>query len=86
MKELITKEQAIAIRESNGQPTMSSLRIAEVTGKRHPDVVRDIKSVLSECEIDVSKFAHTYLVRLRATYLHLLKALLNTLIKDIMMY
>ncbi len=43
--------------------TMSSREIAELTGKRHPDVKRDIVSMLSDLKEDVSIFAHTYLDR-----------------------
>jgi len=39
--------------------TLTSLEIAELTGKRHPDVQRDIKVQLEELG-DVSKFAHIY--------------------------
>ncbi len=44
----------------NDQKTMTSREIAELTGKRHPDVKRDIETVLVDVEIDVSKFAHIY--------------------------
>jgi phage antirepressor YoqD-like protein len=40
---------------------MSSREISELTGKRHPDVKRDIVSMLSDLKIDVSSFAHIYL-------------------------
>lgn len=40
---------------------MSSREIAELTGKRHPDVKRDIQSMASELEEDVSDFARIYL-------------------------
>ena len=40
--------------------TMSSLEIAELTGKDHKDVLRDIRVVLEQAEIDESKFALTY--------------------------
>lgn len=42
------------------QPTMSSLEIAELTGKRHADVLRDISEVLRQAEIDERKFASVY--------------------------
>ena len=41
--------------------TMSSREIAELTGKRHPDVKRDIEKTLADLEEDVSSFAHIYL-------------------------
>lgn len=45
-----------------GKPVvMSSREIAELTGKRHPDVKRDIEKLLSDLGEDVSKFAHIYL-------------------------
>ncbi len=41
--------------------TMTSLEIAEQTGKNHPDVLRDIRNMLDKLEIDESKFASIYL-------------------------
>lgn len=40
--------------------TMSSREIAELTGKRHPDVKRDIRNMLNTLGEGPSKFAHTY--------------------------
>lgn len=40
--------------------TMSSREIAELCEKRHPDVRRDIKAMMSGLGDDVSRFAHTY--------------------------
>jgi len=39
---------------------MSSLQIAEITGKSHKDVMRDIRTVLEQAEIDERRFALTY--------------------------
>lgn len=41
--------------------TMSSREIAELTGKRHPDVKRDIAAMLDALNGDVSSFARIYL-------------------------
>jgi phage antirepressor YoqD-like protein len=40
---------------------MTSHEIADLTGKRHPDVKRDIVNMLNDLQEDVSRFAHTYL-------------------------
>lgn len=41
--------------------TMSSREIAELTGKRHDHVMRDIRNMLSELQITDPKFGGTYL-------------------------
>lgn len=41
--------------------TMSSREIANLTGKRHPDVKRDIQTMAAELKVNVSNFAHIYL-------------------------
>jgi len=46
-----------------GVPAISSLEIAEITGKEHRHVTRDIAETLAQAEIDASKFGHTYLDR-----------------------
>jgi len=43
-----------------GTPTMSSLQIAEITGKSHTNVLRDIESILEQAEIDLIKFESIY--------------------------
>jgi len=45
----------------NAAVTMSSREIADITGKRHPDVKRDIERMLSALDEDASSFAHIYL-------------------------
>ena len=52
---------SIAQHQTMTRHVMSSREIAELTGKRHPDVKRDIVSMLSDLKIDVSSFAHIYL-------------------------
>lgn len=41
--------------------TMSSREISELTGKRHDNVVRDIKKMLTSLEMDLLKFEDSYL-------------------------
>ena len=40
--------------------TMSSREIAELTGKRHTDVMRDIRNMLEQLEVGERKFASSY--------------------------
>lgn len=40
--------------------TMSSLEIAELTGKRHDSVMRDIRNMLGELESDLHSFEEIY--------------------------
>lgn len=40
--------------------TMSSREIANLTGKAHRDVTRDIENILGQADIDVRRFARTY--------------------------
>ena len=40
--------------------TMTSREISEVTGKRHPDVKRDIEVMFEQLQEDVCKFARIY--------------------------
>jgi len=41
--------------------TMTSREIADLVEKRHPDVLRDIRTMLEALEIGLSSFAHSYL-------------------------
>lgn len=50
----------ISILSASKVQTMSSQEIAELTGKRHPDVKRDIDVMAEQLNLDVSKFAHNY--------------------------
>lgn len=36
--------------------TMSSLEIAALTGKEHKEVLRDLRKILNEAEIDAAQF------------------------------
>ena len=55
-----SNSSALVAVSSSGKVTMSSREIAEATGKRHPDVKRDIEVMCNQLQVDVSKFAHTY--------------------------
>jgi phage regulator Rha-like protein len=46
--ESIAKAGMVASTTLNGLPAMSSLEIAEITGKKHRDVLRDIRKMLNE--------------------------------------
>jgi phage regulator Rha-like protein len=48
--------------------TMSSLEIAELTGKRPADVHLDIERILEECEIDYGNFRSEYKAKNGQTY------------------
>lgn len=49
--EKISKAEAITPTTLNGLPGMSSLEIAEITGKRHDNILRDIAKMLVELDL-----------------------------------
>jgi phage antirepressor YoqD-like protein len=50
-----------AMSQNMTRQVMSSREIAELTGKRHPDVKRDIQTMVTALNEDVSSFARIYL-------------------------
>lgn len=53
-------KQALAINTQAGA-TMTSLEIATVTGKRHADVMRDVRTMLEQLDMPKLNFEGTYL-------------------------
>jgi len=51
----------LQILQDQSAPTMTSRDIADLTGKNHSDVKRDIENTLAQAEIDVSRFADSYI-------------------------
>jgi len=46
---------------TSGTPAISSLEIAKITGKEHAHIMRDIRRILEEAEIDQSRFGSVFL-------------------------
>ena len=57
---LIVLETMMDLIQSNASLTMSSNEIAELTGKRHDHVLRDIEKMLVALEITVPKLGGSY--------------------------
>lgn len=55
-----TDSSVSPIRQNMTRQFMSSREIAALTGKRHPDVKRDIQTMAADLKEDVSKFARIY--------------------------
>jgi len=56
----MTKEEAIAIKQWNGEVAMSTLRIAEVTGKDHSDVLKTCRDAFNELGLVEGRFSLNY--------------------------
>ena len=54
------ENMSIQVLEANNVLTMSSLEIAELTGKRHDHVMVDIVKMLKDLEIHAPDFSGTY--------------------------
>ncbi len=53
-------EKNLTVIESSNVLTMSSLEIAELTGRQHKHVIRDIRNMLNSLNIDSAQFGADY--------------------------
>ena len=53
-------EKNLTVIDSSNVLTMSSREIAELTGKQHKDVIRDIRNMLNQLEINSAQFGAQY--------------------------
>ena len=54
-------KQIALLTTQSAEMTMSSVEIAELTGKRHDNVMADIRNMLEELELDALSFQGVYL-------------------------
>jgi phage regulator Rha-like protein len=54
------KGKKMELMNLNKSQTMSSLEIADLTGKRHEDVLRDIRKTMNDAEIEATHFCVPY--------------------------
>jgi phage regulator Rha-like protein len=57
----MTKEDAIKVKQWNGEIAMSTLRIAEVTGKDHYDILKTCRKIFIELELGEGKYSLSYI-------------------------
>jgi phage regulator Rha-like protein len=66
--EKISKAGAITTTTLNGLPGMSSLEIAEITGKRHDNILRDIAKMLNELVEPISSNLRSEIKHVETNY------------------
>lgn len=63
-----TLSTALGIFNANAPLTMSSLEIAKLTGKRHDNVLADVRAMLEELELATPEFSGVYKADNKQTY------------------